>query len=112
MPTQRTRSQQRLAPADPRSLEEQVRQLLADKISGNQVGIWLLVPEHLRLGTWDLLLGWTGRAGDRVEPRLGLHLINAAAIVPVLLSLSTNPFPKRLRSSQRFALRAGRSGGP
>jgi len=32
-----------------------VRQLLADKISGNQVGVWLLVPEHLRLGSWDLL---------------------------------------------------------
>jgi hypothetical protein len=36
-----------------------VRQLLADKISGNQVGIWLLAPEHLRLGTWDLLCAWS-----------------------------------------------------
>ena len=41
-------------------MERQVRQMLADKISGNQVGIWLLIPEHLRLGTWDLLLNWTG----------------------------------------------------
>ena len=39
-----------------------MRQLLADKISGNQVGLWLLVPEHLRLGTWDLLCAWTGAA--------------------------------------------------
>src|SRR5271165_7612930 len=53
--TQRTRRKQRTEPCDPASLERQVRQLLADKISGNQVGIWLLAPEHLRLGTWDLL---------------------------------------------------------
>ena len=66
--------------ADPPSLERQVRQLLADKISGNQVGIWLLLPEHLRLGTWDLLQGWSGQATERVEPRLALHLIHEAAL--------------------------------
>jgi transposase len=33
---QRTRCQQRTSPADPITLERQVRQLLADKISGNQ----------------------------------------------------------------------------
>jgi hypothetical protein len=60
-------------------LERQVRQLLADKISGNQVGIWLLVTEHLRLGTWDLLLRWSGQPTQRVEPRLALHLVNEAA---------------------------------
>jgi hypothetical protein len=80
VPTQRTRSKLFRAPADPRSLERQVRQMLAEKISGNQVGIWLLVPEHLRLGTWDLLLHWTGRSTARVEPRLALHLINEAAM--------------------------------
>jgi hypothetical protein len=53
--TQRTRKKQRSVPADPKSLERQVPQALADKISGNQVGIWLLLPEHLRLGTWDLI---------------------------------------------------------
>ena len=41
--------------ADPVSIERGVRQLLADKVSGHLVGIWLLVAEHLRLGTWDLL---------------------------------------------------------
>jgi len=76
---QRTRSKQRTSPSDPASLERQVRQLLADKISGNQVGIWLLVPEHLRLGTWDLLLHWSGQPPQRVEPRLGLHLVNESA---------------------------------
>ena len=79
MQVQRTRSQQRTSPADPASLERQVRQLLADKVSGNQVGIWLLLPEHLRLGTWDLLLRWSGQPPQRVEPRLGLHLVNESA---------------------------------
>ena len=67
-------------PADPKSLERQVRQVLADKISGNQIGIWLLLPEHLRLGTWDLMRSWSGRPADRVEPRLALHLVNEAAM--------------------------------
>ncbi len=77
---QRSRDKQRISPADPASLERQVRQLLADKISGNQVGIWLLLPEHLRLGTWDLLLRWSGQPPQRVEPRLGLHLVNESAL--------------------------------
>jgi len=57
-----------------------VRQLLADKISGNQVGIWLLVPEHLRLGTWDLLCAWAGESTQSVEPRLALQLVHEAAL--------------------------------
>lgn len=57
-----------------------MRQLLADKISGNQLGLWLLVPEHLRLGTWDLLRGWTGGATPDVEPRLALQLVHEAAL--------------------------------
>jgi hypothetical protein len=57
-----------------------VRQLLADKVSGNLVGLWLLIPEHLRLGTWDLLCGWSGQSGARVEPRLALQLVHEAAL--------------------------------
>jgi len=78
--TQRTRKKQRSVPADPKSLERAVRQALADKISGNQVGIWLLLPEHLRLGTWDLMRSWSGLPSERVEPRLALHLVNEAAL--------------------------------
>jgi hypothetical protein len=78
--TQRTRKKQRSTPADPKSLERQVRQMLADKISGNQIGIWLLLPEHLRLGTWDLLCSWSAQGAQRVEPRLALHLVNEAAM--------------------------------
>jgi hypothetical protein len=77
---QRTRKKQRSMPADPKSLERQVRQVLADKISGNQVGIWLLLPEHLRLGTWDLMRSWTGAPTEQVQPCLALHLVNEAAL--------------------------------
>jgi hypothetical protein len=80
VPAQRTRKKQRSLPADPKSLERQVRQALADKLSGNQIGIWLLLPEHLRLGTWDLLCAWSGLPSQRVEPRLALHLVNEAAM--------------------------------
>lgn len=44
------------------------------------MGIWLLVPEYLRLGTWDLLQGWTEKPGETVEPRLALQLVNEAAL--------------------------------
>jgi len=44
------------------------------------VGIWLLAPEHLRLGTWDLLTGWARRSGQTVEPRLALQLVHEAAL--------------------------------
>ncbi len=67
-------------PADPTSLERQIRKALADKISGNQIGVWLMLPEHLRLGTWDLLLAWSGLPPEQVQPRLAMHLVNEAAM--------------------------------
>ena len=65
---------------DPRSIENGVRQRLADKISDNMAGLWLLVPEHLRLGTWDLLRAWTHQTAERIEPRLALQLVHEAAL--------------------------------
>ncbi len=65
---------------DPADLERGVRQLLADKVSGNLVGIWLLVPELLRLGIWDLLQRWTNCDTTRVEPRLALQLVHESAL--------------------------------
>jgi hypothetical protein len=44
------------------------------------VGLWLLVPEYMRLGVWDLLRGWTGTTGATCAPRLALQLINEAAL--------------------------------
>ena len=57
-----------------------MRQLLSDKVSGHLVGLWLLVAEHLRLGTWDLLCGWTGQPTERIEPRLALQMVHEAAL--------------------------------
>jgi hypothetical protein len=78
--TQRTAKCRRVEPADPLSLERHVRQRLADKISGNQVGIWLLLAEHLRLGTWDLLCAWAQAGPETVAPRLALQVIHEAAL--------------------------------
>jgi len=47
---------------------------------GNLAGCWLLVPELLRLGAWDLVCGWTARRPEQVEPRLALQLIHEAAL--------------------------------
>jgi len=78
--TRRTKGKQRQEPCDPASIERGVRQLLANKVSGTMVGIWLLVAEHLRLGTWDLLCGWTGRDGKCIEPRLAMQAIHESAL--------------------------------
>ena len=59
-----TKNRTRRESGDPASIERGVRQLLAEKVSGHLVGLWLLVAEHLRLGTWDLLCGWTGRSTE------------------------------------------------
>ena len=57
-----------------------MRQQLADGVCGNHLGLWLLAPEHLRLGTWDLLCGWTGQPPQNAEPRLAMQLLHEAAL--------------------------------
>ena len=78
--THRTKEKIYVERSDPVSIERQVRQLLADKVSGNMVGIWLLIPEYLRLGSWDLLRSWSGAAEERIDTRLGMQLVNEAAL--------------------------------
>jgi hypothetical protein len=75
-----SRKRSKKVDCDPASIERGVRQLLADKVSGNLAGIWLLVAEHLRLGTWDLLCGWTRKPTESVEPRLAMQLVHEAAV--------------------------------
>jgi len=78
---QSTRQRQRVVEVSPLSIEREVRQLLADKVSGNLAGIWLLMPEHMRLGTWDLLRTWTGdNPANTLASRLALHLVHEAAL--------------------------------
>jgi hypothetical protein len=78
--TQTTKMRTKPIPCDPRSIEYGVRQFLADKVTGNLAGVWLLAPELLRLGAWDLVCGWTGKRPERVEPRLALQLIHESAL--------------------------------
>jgi hypothetical protein len=54
--------------------------MLANKVSGNLAGIWLLVAEHIRLGTWDLLCHWTQQPTAHVAPRLALQMVHEAAV--------------------------------
>jgi hypothetical protein len=77
---QTTKTRTTPVPCDPGSIERGVRQLLADKVMGNLAGVWLLAPELLRLGAWDLVCSWTTQRPDRVEPRLALQLIHEAAL--------------------------------
>lgn len=78
--SQYSRRRTRQVASDPVSIERGVRQMLADKVTGHLVGLWLLVAEHLRLGTWDLLRSWTGQPAECLEPRLALQLVHEAAL--------------------------------
>jgi hypothetical protein len=78
--THRTKQKVRMELTDPQSIERGVRQLLANKISGTMVGIWLLIPEYLRLGAWQLLQSWSATPDEQVEARLALQLVNESAL--------------------------------
>jgi hypothetical protein len=53
--------------------------MLADKVSGSHMGLWLLVPEYLRLGGWDLVRGLF-RDGDDITARLAMQMVNESAL--------------------------------
>jgi hypothetical protein len=61
-------------------LERAIRQRLANKVNGNLIGLWLLLPEHLRLGTWDLLRSWTGPSTADLHARLALQLVHESVL--------------------------------
>ena len=44
------------------------------------VGLWFLAAEHLRLGIWDLIKGYTGCADADIEPRIAMQIVNEAAL--------------------------------
>lgn len=63
------------------SNERNVREMLSNKVCGTHMGLWLLVPEYLRLGAWDLLKGcFAQSSGSILDARLGLQLVNEAAL--------------------------------
>jgi hypothetical protein len=69
------------------------------------VGLWLLIPEHLRLGTWDLLCGWTSMTPNTVQPRLasGHYAGQLLAIDPHHLRSYTKRQTRRYRHKENEA---------
>lgn len=64
----------------PRDNERQFRQILANKVSAASAGIWLLIPELVRLGAWDIIKAWTGKTDVDLEPRITMQMVNEAAL--------------------------------
>lgn len=64
----------------PRDNEREFRQMLAQKVSGTSVGIWLLIPELIRLGAWDIIKGWTQKEDMNLAPRIAMQVINESAL--------------------------------
>ncbi len=61
-------------------MERLFRESLSKKICGTLVGLWFLAAEHLRLGNWDLIKGYTGCADKEIEPRIAMQIVNEAAL--------------------------------
>jgi len=78
--THRTKRKQRNESCNHESLERDVRELLARKISGTLAGLWLLIPEYLRLGSWDLLRSFRRGGPHDLNARLCLQLVNESAL--------------------------------
>lgn len=79
--THYTKEQKKTISVNSFSVQRHVREMLAEKISGTLVGLWLLLPEHLRLGTWDLLTAWAGTGNpNAIEPRLALQMLHESAL--------------------------------
>lgn len=54
--------------------------MLSDKLSGSHMGLWLLVPEYLRLGGWDLVRGLFGKGSEDIPARLGMQMVSESAL--------------------------------
>ena len=48
--------------------ERLFRESLSKKVCGTIVGLWFLVAEHLRLGNWDLVKGYTNSTDPDIGP--------------------------------------------
>lgn len=77
---QQTKRTQRTIKVSPGSNERGVREQLARKVSGSHMGLWLLVPEYLRLGAWGLLQGLFGADAHPLSGQLGLQLVNESGL--------------------------------
>ena len=60
--------------------ERGFRKMLSNKVSSGFVGLWFLMAEHLRLGSWDLIKGYTGQGDYDLDPRFAMQIVNEAAL--------------------------------
>jgi hypothetical protein len=44
------------------------------------VGLWFLAAEHMRMGTWDLIKGYTECSDADIEPRIAMQIVNESAL--------------------------------
>lgn len=78
---QSTKRENHPASVTEQSNERNVREMLSNKVCGTHMGLWLLVPEYLRLGAWDLLNGCFAKsAGNHLDARMALQLVNESAL--------------------------------
>jgi hypothetical protein len=77
---QQTKRKQRCIKVTAGSNERNVRAQLAHKLSGSHMGLWLLIPEYLRLGCWDLLQGVFGGNTDPLSSQMALQMVNESAL--------------------------------
>ena len=69
--------------------EHAFRQQLSQRLSGTHLGLWLLIPFHLQLGTWQILQNWLGTQ-DPISCRLALQMIHESALcVPRIRAKNT-----------------------
>jgi hypothetical protein len=61
-------------------VERLFRERLSKKICGTLVGLWFLAAEHLRMGNWDLIKGYTGCSDADIEPRIAMQIVNESAL--------------------------------
>ena len=77
--TQYTKREKRKIKVSVESNERYWREALANKLSGTHLGLWMLIPEYLRLGAWDLLRGLF-KDTQRLSAQVGMQLVNEAAL--------------------------------
>lgn len=101
---QQTKRNVRTITVDAQSNQRVVREILANRLSGNHIGLWLLVPEYLRMGAWDLIKGCFGEYCDEsINARMGLQLVNESALC------ATRIREKNALCNQGFSLANGLS---
>ena len=78
---QQTKRNVKTASVTPGSNERQVREILGNKLSGTHLGLWLLIPEYLRIGAWDLIQGVFNKSGTNdLDSRMAMQLVSESAI--------------------------------